>query len=946
MRFFRLAISRCFLLLGTVLSGVSLEATQKGDGEHFFETKIRPLLIERCSSCHGEKVQMAGLDLTTEVGFKKGASGQPVFLAGHPETSSLIRAVRYEDSIKMPPTGKLPESAIAALTRWIEMGAPWPDTAKRSFGDTGDQGAVDPTKTNHWSFQPIRDPQLPTVANTSWIKTDVDAFILAQIEKKGLQPVRPADKLTLLRRVTLDLLGLLPTPEEIKYFLNDNSSRAYADLVERLLNSQHYGERWGRHWLDVARYADSTGVDEDKPYIHAWRYRDYVIEAFNADLPYDRFVSEQVAGDLLPPLPGHDINTKGITATGFLALGPMALAQQDKVQMVYDVVDEQIDTMSKTFLALTISCSRCHDHKFDPILTTDYYSLASIFASTRSYVNPKQDGTSFVVTPLIRKDLGERYLEEQKKIRGGKRAVSTVLRIGIIDYKLRKMAPLIADYMLAARRVYEDGVTIENVTQEAKLEPEELQEWVDYLQPSDIPRAHLDDWHMAGAAERDRVAKRYEQLYISVAQARMKKMNAWIDENLEKLMNGERQTRRIEPLRRSPFHTEVDGVSPYTLEAGPLAISEKKREELLSSKFRKRVRAVQARLKRVEMDALSQPPLACAVTEGDSIRQPVFIRGRHDNHGPIVPKQFPVVLAGHDQKPVRKGSGRLELAKFLISTGNPLTARVMANRIWLGHFGEGLVRTPNNFGRTGEPPTHPDLLDYLARRFMDSGWSIKHMHRLILLSNTYQMSSNVSDVSWSVDPSNRLWSHFSRRRLTLEELRDNYLGLAGNLNLTVGGNIEPNASKYTEFQRNNRRVNPDLNNRRSVYLPLHRNKLPTVLSLFNFGDATTSNGKRNQTNIAPQALYLMNSGFANECADKFADQLLRKGSIEKTEDELIKRAYSMALSRYPDHDENRMAIHYLQSFREKQTSDGNARKAAWRSFCKMLMTSNEFHYVD
>ena len=337
--------------------------------------------------------------------------------------------------------------------------------------------------------------------------------------------------------------------------------------------------------------------------------------------------------------------------------------------------------------------------------------------------------------------------------------------------------------------------------------------------------------------------------------------------------------------------------------------------------------------------------MACAVSEGEPVAQPVFVRGRHDNHGEIVAKQFPIVLAGRGQQPVREGSGRRELAEFLTREDNPLPARVMVNRIWLGHFGDGLVRTPNNFGIVGERPTHPDLLDYLARRFVESGWSVKHLHRLIVLSSTYQMSTRVSDEAWQGDSANRLWSRFNRRRLTIEELRDNYLALSGQLDLTVGGNVEPESAGYSEFERNNRRVDPDFTMRRSLYLPLHRNKLPALFNLFDFGDATTSNGKRSQTNVAPQALYLMNSRFSNERSREFAERLLAEGG-DVGESELIERAYSMALTRRPSPEERTTAMRFLTRFGREQTSAEDARLAAWKSFCKMLTASNEFHYID
>ena len=911
----------------------------------FFENKVRPLLVEKCGACHGEKVQMAELELTSLAGFATGAGGRPIVDPVDPAASLLIRAVSYQEKIKMPPTGKLPEEEIAALEEWVEMGAPWPrpETAGPSAPKRAatQNEAADPTTTDHWAFQPIVDHSPPAIRDVAWVKTSIDQFMLAKLEEKGLQPAPPAGRLTLLRRAKFDLHGLPPTLKEIEEFLADESPRAFANLIERLLQSPHYGERWGRHWLDVARYADSTGIDEDTPYIHAWRYRDYVIDAFNRDLPYDQFVREQIAGDLLPPPPGQDVNISGIIATGFLALGPKALAQQDKVQMVYDVVDEQIDTTAKAFLGLTISCARCHDHKFDPILTRDYYSLASIFASTASYEDPKSFVANFIKTPLVRKDIGERYLEQQKKIKGAKRVINTLKSVAAMEYALKRLVPRIADYMVAARGVYEGGYTLDQSAEQYKLDKGRVRKWVAYLKPSSEPRAHLDVWQAAAPMERPVVAQQYQDLYEGVSRERMQGTLAWLEASEKNLIEGKRVSgTELAQLRREPFHTEAG--------EGPLEITKEERDKLkpkewVPREWAKRLGPLQVRVAGLEANAPPAPPMACAVSEGATVQQAVFIRGRHDSPGEIVPKQFPVVLGGWDQPPVTQGSGRKELAEFLASEDNPLPARVMANRIWTWHFGQGLVRTPNNFGIVGQRPTHPELLDYLARRFIDSGWSVKTMHRMIMLSSTYQMTSHVSDEAWAADSSNRLWSRFERRRLTLEEIRDGFLALSGTLDTTIGGNIEPESAGYSEFERNNRRVDPDGTKRRSVYLPLHRNKLPTLLSLFDFGDATTSSGKRGQTNVAPQALYMMNSTFANEQASGFAERLL---ADEGPDEARIEKAYLMALARKAEPDETAIAEDYLRDFQQRQTSSEEPRRAAWKSLCKMLLASNEFHYVD
>lgn len=884
---------------------------------------------------------MAGLQLTTAAGFFKGADTGPVVVNGDPENSRLIRAVRYQDTIKMPPTGKLTAEEIEDLTEWVKMGTPWPNAELERAQATLPMESSEPDReqVDHWAFQSIQDHEPPQITDGDWVQTSIDSFILAKMEDNGIKPAPRASKLVLLRRAKFDLHGLPPTLDEIEAFLSDKDPGAYARFIDGLLASPHYGERWGRHWLDVARYADSTGVDEDVPYVHAWRYRDYVIDAFNRDLPFDRFIREQVAGDLLPAENGEEINKRGIIATGFLALGPKALAQQDKVKMLYDVVNEQIDTTSKAFLGLTISCARCHDHKFDPISTRDYYSLASIFASTRTYEDVESHDSRIYFVPLVEKEIADRYRTHQMKIRGTGRVIDTVTSLGFERSIEKGLARRLADSMVAAREVYDDNRSLEEVARQHDLEPAVLNKWVEYLKPGDEPRDHLERWHRAEAARVRKIAEQYQESFLKVLRERILRRTAWLDEVEGRLRAGERLSpeSRLD-LPRDAFHSDL------TDDEGPFAVDEDEQEKFLPAETQERVAPLRAELKDLKDSLPAAPPMACGVGEGNFIEQPVFVGGSHRNRGEIVPKQFPVVLAGGQQTPIRKGSGRRELAEWLTSESNPLPARVIVNRIWQWHFGEGLVRTPNNFGTVGEPPTHPRLLDYLASHFIEDGWSIKRMHRLIMLSSTYQMSSVISEDAWKLDAPNLYWSRFNRRRLTLEELRDGLLSLDDSLDLTVGGNIEPESANFTEEQRNNRRVNPDGTRRRSVYLPLYRNKLPTVLNLFDFGDATTSTGKRTQTNIAPQTLYLTNSQFIEERSESFAKYLLGDENLEDTA--RIEKAYRIVLARKPKPEEIKLVLDYFESYPGRPGEDLDPQQAAWKSFCKTLMASNEFHFVD
>ncbi len=447
----------------------------------YFEKNVRPVLVASCQPCHNSKTKSSGLDLSSAAGFTAGGAGGAVIARDQLESSHLLQVIGYEESLKMPPTGKLKPEAIESLTNWVKMGAPWPGAdmtaavvpvlPKKEF--TAEQKSF-------WAFQAVKDPAAPTVKDARWVKTPVDAFILAKLEAKGLKPAAPATKTALLRRVTFDLTGLPPTEGEINDFLADSSPKAYEKVVDRLLDSPRYGERWGRHWLDVARYADSTGNDEDHRYPYAWRYRDYVISAFNNDLPYDQFVREQIAGDLLPPAANESFNSRGMVATGFLALGAKALAQVDKKKMLYDVWDEQVDVTSRAFLGMTMACARCHDHKFDPILTKDYYSMVGMFASTRSFEKAGQGVATLLYRPLVSDEDFKKYQAYQANV-----GLLNLTGEELIDSEVQKAAEKasarVAEYMLAARSVYVGGMDAKVVVRQKGLDAGQLNKWVKML---------------------------------------------------------------------------------------------------------------------------------------------------------------------------------------------------------------------------------------------------------------------------------------------------------------------------------------------------------------------------------------------------------------------------------------------------------------------------------
>ena len=912
-------------------------ASAQISGVEYFETKIRPLLVAKCQTCHSSAPRMAGLDLSSAEGFQKGADSGVLIGGSDGKESRLLRAIGYESRIKMPPTGRLKEEEIAAFRDWVRMGAPWPADkapmakapAARPLSDLNEQ-------RKFWSFQPVRKVPPPAVRNPDWAKNPIDAFILARLEEKNLKPAPPADKVTLLRRATFDLTGLPPSEPEIRAFLADDSPQAFARVVDRLIDSPRYGERWGRHWMDVARYADSTGADEDHRYPYAWRYRDYVIESFNRDIPYNQFVREQIAGDLLPPDKPGEVNVRGLVATGFLALGPKLIAEQDKVKMFYDIVDEQIDVTSRAFLGLTIACSRCHDHKFDPISTRDYYSLASIFASSKQLAKLEGTVSALYFAPLVPKDVADRYEAHQARIEDKQKEINDLLAGEGANYR-DALAPHLADYMLAAARVYRDGATAEQAAVEGHLDPAIVGRWAEYLKPVAERRAHLELWYDAPAPARSQTAANYQRDFIATATLRREAMASWRQESAAAKAEGrEAPAPPRFPAGADRFFTEVASGK------GPFALPEKNRESFLSEGGRLRLASLQGELKQLKASGPPEPPLACALTEGKVAEQRVFIRGNPENRGDVVPKRFPLVLASDRQPPIAAGSGRKELADWLAEPANPLTARVMVNRIWQWHFGEGIVRTTSNFGRAGERPTHPELLDYLAASFVERGWSIKSMHRMLMLSNAYSMSSLASPEALDRDADDALLSRFPGRRLEVEEIRDSLLALDGSLDLTMGGALQTGHGTDKEFSDERMSLNPDQSKRRTVYLPLRRSNLPSVLTLFDFGDATTPGEGRSQTNVAPQALYMMNSDFVAKQAHSLAGQLLGDAALDDAG--RIRGAYYRVLGRPAREKEVAGALEYIRLFPGRPDGE-DGRLLAWTSFCRALVASNDFLYI-
>ncbi len=770
MHTFRLT-SICLLLISSPYL-----AAKDPVGDEFFERDIRPILVEKCQSCHGEKKAQGGLRLLGREAILKGGERGPAIVPGKPDESLLIKAIGYADKLKMPPTGKLTNAEIEKLKRWIAEGAKWSNAAKTTIA-TGDKFQPSDAHRKWWAFQPVRAVTPPEVVLQDWPRSEIDRFALAEMEKRKIAPARPADRRMLIRRASFDLTGLPPTPEEADAFLKDDSPDAFAKVVDRLLASSAYGQRWGRHWLDIVRYADYHDGNPKarnpvcEP-LEAFRYRDWVVESFNRDLPFDRFIVHQIAGDLLPAPDGKVPYADGLIATAFLVNGAWDRGDADKEKMVSDMVDDQIDTIGKAFMGLTLGCSRCHDHKFDPLSQNDYYALAGIFYSTR-----------------MLKELGTK---------GG-------------EITLQRL-PL---------------------------------------------------------ASKEMVAKREEQV------KKIAEINAKIAEFDKKKMP-------TDPLRKALIDD---------------------REQLQKA-------------------LIPEPALALAVSEGGvpgglfpKIQDvPLHIRGSYTRLGPVVPRRMPEFFAGQKQ-PAITGSGRLELANWIASTENLLTARVLVNRVWHWHFGTGIVRTPNNFGILSEPPSHPELLDWLATQFMADGWSLKKLHRRIMLSATYQQTSMVEREQIAKDPENRWLGRFLARRLEAEAIRDTMLRATGRLDPATGGPATDNLNTT----------------RRSLYVQTARWDRSNFSTLFDAANPDASEERRNVSTVAPQSLFLLNHEFVLTQGKHFAERLAR--DVPSDETARIHRAFQVLFARPASADEVVLAQKIIAT-------------SSWQEFAHVLLCANELVYLD
>jgi hypothetical protein len=781
---------------------------------------------------------------------------------------------------------------------------------------------------DHWAFQPVRSVTPPEVERASWVTNPIDRFVLARLEAAGLQPAPAADKRTFIRRATFDLIGLPPTEDQISDFLRDDSPDAIDRLVDRLLASPHYGERWGRHWLDVTRYADSNGLDENVAHGNAWRYRDYVVAAFNRDKPYDRFIIEQLAGDLMAPGNDPALRRERLIATGYLVLGPKVLAEPDKQKMEMDIIDEQIDTIGRSLMGLTLGCARCHEHKFDPISTEDYYALAGIFKSTRTMESFKTVAR-WQEHSIATKTQQDRKAKHDAKVAEQKDAVEQIKTAA--DQKLvAQVRKHVADYLLAAAALDghdADVKQVETVASERKLNPAFLKQWHVYLvRIRDEPDSLLQPWHALSNGA-DAVPDTRELLGEPLPTTR------------------EALAERYQTI----FDTDESPVVQQVLKdaSGPFAVPENA-ESFYSAATRTELTGLRKPLEALEKAAPVMPS-AMGVLDGEIGDVRVHVRGSHLTLGDTVARRVPRFLdriggARFDETQ----SGRLQLARWITAADHPLTSRVLVNRIWRWHFGRGLVETPDNFGLRGESPGNPALLDWLAKRFVDDGWSIKALHRLIMRSSTYRMSSTHDPVAERVDPGNRLGWRMPVRRLEAEVIRDTLLATGGTLDLEMGGSLLNVNNREFVFNHTSRDNTGYASRRRSLYLPVIRNHLYDMFTLFDYTDASVPNGDRATTTIAPQALFLMNSEFVAEVTEHMAAALL--AGTDEDDGARIARLYLRAYARPPTEAETASARAYIERFdralRATEPDAERRRLRAWAAWCQVIVAANEFVYVN
>ncbi len=818
--------------LGPLPAAPAADPAFSADQVAFYEKQVLPVLKANCLKCHGQdrKKLKGGFDLTSRKTVLAGGDTGPAVDLQKPDESLLLKAIHYKDGLEMPPAGKLPTEQVAILTKWVKDGLPWSSAAAE--GGAQQHAAAGPDMS-YWAYQPVKRPAVPAVKDAGWVKTPIDAFVLAKLEEKGLKPVAPADKAALCRRAYYDLIGLPPTPEQIDEFVADRSPTAFEHLIDKLLASPQYGEKWGRHWLDVVRFAESNGYERDGPKPFAWRYRDYVIRSFNADKPYDRFVKEQIAGDELWP-----DDPDAVIATGYYRLGLWDDEPADPLQAMFDGYDDLVTVTGQGFLGMTLNCCRCHDHKGDFFPQADYYKVLAFFRDIRPYSDTREVRSSFNltdITPIEKRKLYEADLEARQ----ARIAELTAKMTAIEDEAIKKM-------------------------------------------PAEDQRA-------AEGTDRPTVVRKVPDFLESAKKVEYVKLR-----------------REREGLKKKPLPNQEFALSVNHCDVNP-------------------------------------PPTH------------VLIRGSAQAKGKEVRPGFPVVFRLPDPAipppgPHAKSSGRRTvLANWLAAKDNPLTARVMVNRVWQHHFGRGIVPTPNDFGKLGERPTNQELLDWLAAEFADGGWTLKRLHKLIMLSSTYQLSAEADEHNLKVDPANTLRWRFDMRRLTAEEVRDSILMVSGDLNPKMyGPSVYPKLSKevlagisFPDKENHWPTSPPAEANRRSVYVFVKRSLQVPILAAHDQADTDSSCPVRYTTTVPTQALGMLNGEFTNEQAAALAGRLTKEhpGDLPAQ----VTRAIRLTTGRVPTADEVVKDVAFVRTMREKHKLD---ERTALTRYALLALNANEFVYVD
>jgi mono/diheme cytochrome c family protein len=934
----------------------------------FFETKIRPILAENCWKCHGEQKHKGDLRLDARSTAMTGGDSGPAIVPGHPEKSLLVKAIGYADSeLKMPPAGKLTREQIADLTQWIKMGAPWPGADKGGSVVRKGEFKITDKDREHWSFLPIKRPPVPAVKHATWVVNPIDAFILAKLEEKGLLPSGPASKSELARRLYYDLTGLPPTPAEMDAFLEDTSPSAYEDLVDRLLHSPRYGEKWARHWLDLVRYAETNSYERDNPKPHVWRYRDYVIRSFNQDKPYDQFVKEQLAGDELAPE-----NFDALIATGYYRLGIWDDEPSDPLQALYDGLDDIVATTGQVFLGLTVDCARCHNHKIDPIAQKDYYRLLAFFKN----INPFRGGGPTDERPLLTAEAKKAYDQQvaelerkrnelQVELSAIEREFRTVYKKNGSDVqgndldnltykhyrdswqKLPDFAALkFEDSGKLPRNLFDIGLrtrdTAFGFVFEGELIVPETARYTFYLDSDDGSRLTVggkvlieyDGIHGVGNEKSATVelTKGRQPIQLEYFQ----NMNglglyvAWSGPGFERRM--------LSATEKTP----TADFAKLILKEGPKLLGKD-----TVTKYQKLKKQIEG-LKNQKVPA----EMALCVSEagGKPADTFVMVRGNPNIKGDLVTPGFPLVLNAAEpviQPGATSAGRRLALAHWIVAQDNPLPARVMVNRIWQQHFGRGIVRSPNDFGFQGTRPTHPELLDWLASEYVAGGWRMKPLHKLILTSRAYKMSSKAHAKELAADPANDLFWRFDMRRLTGEEIRDSILAVCGNLNLKMyGPGIYPEIPKeilagQSVPGRGWGKSTPQEQARRSVYIHVKRSLLYPVLESFDLAEPDRTTPVRFSTTQPTQALLMVNGEFLNKQAGIFAERLKREAGQEVAAQ--VTMALVLTTGRQPSEAEVRRGVDLIQALQQR---DGLSAEASLTCFCLVVLNLNEFVYVD